>query len=61
MASVLSYERTPSRTNCIFDLVRPKPDRRVIGWMEAVDEALLYLSILTVGEIRTGLAGFCTR
>jgi len=26
-------------------------------WMEAADEALLYLSVLTVGEIRKGLAG----
>ena len=26
-------------------------------WMEAADEAMLYLSVLTVGEIRKGLAG----
>jgi predicted nucleic acid-binding protein len=26
-------------------------------WMEATDEGLLYLSVLTLGEIRKGLAG----
>jgi predicted nucleic acid-binding protein len=44
-------------TNCISELVRPKPEPRVMEWMEAADEALLYLSVLTVGEIRKGLAG----
>ena len=43
-------------TNCISELVRPKPERRVMEWMEAADEAMLYLSVLTVGEIRKGLA-----
>jgi toxin FitB len=44
-------------TNCIFELVRPKPEIRVLEWMDATDEAMLYLSVLTVGEIRKGLAG----
>jgi predicted nucleic acid-binding protein len=44
-------------TNCISELVRPRPEPRVLEWMEAVDETLLYLSVLTVGEIRKGLAG----
>ncbi len=44
-------------TNCISELVRPKPEPRVIAWMEAAEEAMLYLSVLTVGEIRKGLAG----
>jgi predicted nucleic acid-binding protein len=44
-------------TNCISDLVRPEPEPRVLEWMEATDEAMLYLSVLTVGEIRKGLAG----
>ena len=26
-------------------------------WLEAADEALLYLSVLTMGEIRKGIAG----
>ena len=43
-------------TNCISELVRVKPDRRVMEWMDAADESLLYLSVLTLGEIRKGLA-----
>lgn len=42
-------------TNCISELVRPKPQPQVIEWFEAVDESLLYLSVLTLGEIRKGL------
>ena len=44
-------------TNCISELVRPKPDAQVIEWMDAADEATLYLSVLTIGEIRKGVAG----
>jgi len=44
-------------TNCISELVRPKPEPRVMEWIEATDEAMLYLSVLTMGEIRKGLAG----
>lgn len=44
-------------TNCISELVRPQPETRVLKWIEAVDEATLYLSVLTVGEIRKGVAG----
>jgi predicted nucleic acid-binding protein len=44
-------------TNCISEAVRPKPDPRVMQWMEAANESLLYLSVLTLGEIRKGLAG----
>jgi predicted nucleic acid-binding protein len=43
-------------TNCISELIRPKPEQRVLDWMDAADESLLYLSVLTVGEIRKGLA-----
>jgi len=44
-------------TNCISELVRSKPEPRVLDWMEAADESLLYLSVLTLGEIRKGTAG----
>jgi toxin FitB len=44
-------------TNCISELVRPKPDARVVEWMEAANENLLFLSVLTLGEIRRGVAG----
>ncbi|MBZ5682056.1 MAG: type II toxin-antitoxin system VapC family toxin [Acidobacteriia bacterium] len=44
-------------TNCISEVVRSKPERRVLEWMAAADESLLYLSVLTLGEIRKGVAG----
>ena len=44
-------------TNCISELVRPTPEPHVLEWMEAADETMLYLSVLTMGEIRKGLAG----
>lgn len=44
-------------TNCISEVVRSKPEPRVLEWMHAADESLLYLSVLTLGEIRKGLAG----
>lgn len=43
-------------TNCISELVRLKPEPRVMEWIEAAEESLLYLSVLTLGEIRKGLA-----
>jgi len=43
-------------TNCISEVVRLTPDPRVTAWIEAVEESLLYLSVLTMGEIRKGLA-----
>ena len=44
-------------TNCISELVRNKPEPRVLEWMESANESLLYLSVLTLGEIRKGVAG----
>ena len=43
-------------TNCISEVVRSKPEPRVLEWMQAAVESLLYLSVLTLGEIRKGLA-----
>jgi hypothetical protein len=44
-------------TNLISELVSPKPEPRVLEWMEATDESLLHLSVMTLGEIRKGIAG----
>ncbi|MGA8637415.1 MAG: type II toxin-antitoxin system VapC family toxin [Candidatus Sulfotelmatobacter sp.] len=43
-------------TNCISELIRSNPEPRVMDWMRAADESLLYLSVLTLGEIRKGAA-----
>ncbi len=44
-------------TNCISELVRSNPEPCVLDWIDAADESLLYLSVLTLGEIRKGVAG----
>lgn len=43
-------------TNFVSELVRIQPEARVAAWLDAADESLLYLSVLTLGEIRKGLA-----
>jgi predicted nucleic acid-binding protein len=43
-------------TNCISEVVRLKPDPHVTAWIDAAEESLLYVSVLTLGEIRKGLA-----
>jgi predicted nucleic acid-binding protein len=44
-------------TNCISELIRAEPEPLVVQWIEEVDERLLFLSVLTFGEIRKGIAG----
>ena len=43
-------------TKIISELVKPKPEANVTEWVENTDESLLYLSVLTLGEIRRGIA-----
>jgi predicted nucleic acid-binding protein len=43
-------------TNVISEAVRTEPDERVSSWLASVDEDRLYLSVLTLGEIRQGVA-----
>jgi predicted nucleic acid-binding protein len=41
-------------TNVVSELVRPAPEPKVTAWITSTDESLLYLSVLTLGEIRKG-------
>jgi toxin FitB len=43
-------------TNVVSELVKPRPEATVTAWIEDTDESLLYLSVLTLGEIRRGIA-----
>jgi predicted nucleic acid-binding protein len=43
-------------TNVISELVKPSPEANVTDWIDGTDESLLYLSVLTLGEIRRGIA-----
>ena len=42
-------------TNVVSELVRKKPEPKVVQWIQDTDEELLYLSLLTMGEIRKGI------
>lgn len=44
-------------TNVISELIRPKPTPSVLKWVDTVDNEKLYLSVITMGEIRKGIAG----
>ena len=48
-------------TNIISELVKPKPEANVTEWVENTDESLLYLSVLTLGDIRRGSRLFLNR
>ena len=43
-------------TNVISELVKANPEPEVTRWIENTDETLLYLSVLTLGEIRKGIS-----
>jgi predicted nucleic acid-binding protein len=43
-------------TCVLSELVKPKPDAGLIAWIESSDEARLYISALTLGELAKGIA-----
>jgi toxin FitB len=42
-------------TNVISELIKPRPEPKVAAWIEATEESLFWLSVLTLGEIRKGI------
>lgn len=42
-------------TKVISELCKPQPDRRVADWVEDHDENRLFLSVITIGELRKGV------
>ena len=42
-------------TNVVCETFRRRPEPRVIRWLEAISSEELYLSVLTLGEIRKGI------
>ena len=42
-------------TNIISELVARTPNPRVVDWLAGADEDLLYLSVITIGEIKKGI------
>ncbi|MBV8725105.1 MAG: type II toxin-antitoxin system VapC family toxin [Candidatus Eremiobacteraeota bacterium] len=42
-------------TNVVSDLRKPRPNRGLVAWIDASDENKLFLSVITMGEIRVGI------
>jgi predicted nucleic acid-binding protein len=42
-------------TNVVSELRKREPDRHVLSWYEGTSSADLFLSVLTLGEIRLGI------
>jgi toxin FitB len=42
-------------TTVLSELRKRSPDAGVVAWLDSVDSQQLYLSVLTVGEIRQGI------
>jgi predicted nucleic acid-binding protein len=43
-------------TNVASEMVKPRPNPQVVDWIAKADESLLYFSVITLGEIRKGIA-----
>jgi toxin FitB len=42
-------------TNVISELIKSQPDANVLRWIDETEETILFLSVLTLGEIRKGI------
>ena len=42
-------------TNVVSELRKPKPHGAVTAWLEQVDDAQLFVSVVTIGEIQAGV------
>jgi predicted nucleic acid-binding protein len=43
-------------TNVISEITKPRPDPRVIAFLHETDEDRLFISVITLGELRRGVA-----
>jgi toxin FitB len=43
-------------TCVISELIKKKPDKKVVEWIGGCAEEMLFLSVLTIGEIQKGIA-----
>ncbi|ARU53349.1 VapC toxin family PIN domain ribonuclease [Cellulosimicrobium cellulans] len=42
-------------TNVVSELVRTRADQQVVAWLRGLRTHQIYVSVLTIGEIRTGV------
>lgn len=43
-------------TCVISEFVKPKPERKVVDWLNSINAESLYLSAVTIGEIQFGIS-----
>ena len=43
-------------TNVLSEVQRPAPDMKVLGWLDAVDEDRVFISVASTAELRRGIA-----
>jgi len=43
-------------TNVLSEVQRPAPDPKVLGWLDAVDEDRVFISVASIAELRRGIA-----
>ena len=42
-------------TNVISELIAGQPSPKVVAWIDQLDPGTIYLSVITIGEIRKGI------
>jgi predicted nucleic acid-binding protein len=42
-------------TNVISELISKQPNKKVVEWLDRLDPNTVYLSVITIGEIRKGI------
>jgi tRNA(fMet)-specific endonuclease VapC len=42
-------------THVISELISKQPDKKVVEWLDRLDPNTVYLSVITIGEIRKGI------
>ena len=42
-------------TNVISELIAKQPNKRIVEWLDRLDPNTIYLSVITIGEIRKGI------
>jgi toxin FitB len=42
-------------TNVISELIAREPNQKVVDWLDSLDPETVYLSVITIGELRKGI------
>jgi hypothetical protein len=43
-------------TNVLSEVRRPAPDRKVLSWLDTIDEDRVFISVASIAELRRGVA-----